>query len=181
MKLSPGDGEAEDLMKRASVAVAMNKGKWEQSEDFRTQLKDEAEAQSLEQAAKTVTDSKSLEDLIRQTYVKSTKRNRKTSTTTDSLAIITKDTVIWRTPLLGFREARKQAGQSDVSLEEKERQLTLEYFDSAIDQWEKSFQENPNDESIRKSSKNPFQTKNNIRNISLNLLFNAIQRLWISL
>ena len=34
-------------MKRASVAVAMNKGKWEESEDFRTQLKDEAEAQSL--------------------------------------------------------------------------------------------------------------------------------------
>ena len=52
-------------MKRASVAVAMNKGKWEESEDFRTQLKDEAEAQALEQASqKSVTDSKGLEDLI---------------------------------------------------------------------------------------------------------------------
>ena len=60
-KLNPSDGDAEDLMKRASVAVAMNKGKWDESEDFRTQLKDEAEAQSLEQAAKTVNDAKGLE------------------------------------------------------------------------------------------------------------------------
>ena len=52
LKLSPTDGDAVDLMKRASVAVAMNKGKWEESEDFRTQLKDEDEAQALEQQAK---------------------------------------------------------------------------------------------------------------------------------
>ena len=57
-------------MKRASVAVAMNKGKWEESEDFRAQLKDESETQALEQQAKAVTDSKGLEDLIRQTYKK---------------------------------------------------------------------------------------------------------------
>ena len=69
-KINPSDGEAEDLMKRASVAVAMNKGKWEESEDFRTQLKDEAEAQSLEQASKAVNDAKGLEELIRQTYAK---------------------------------------------------------------------------------------------------------------
>ena len=51
-----------------------------------------------------------------------------------------------------IQEARKQeAGQADVSLEEKERQLTVEYFDSAIEQWEKAFQESPNDEAVRKS------------------------------
>ena len=159
MKLSPGDGEAEDLMKRASVAVAMNKGKWEQSEDFRTQLKDEAEAQSLEQAAKTVTDSKSLEDLIRQTYVKYEKEPenlnhyRQLSDYYQRYGDL-ENAIAW------IQEARKQeAGQSDVSLEEKERQLTLEYFDSAIDQWEKAYQENPNDESIRKSWEESVQNK----------------------
>ena len=50
-------------LKRASVAVAMNKGKQE-SQDFRTQLKDESEAQAPEQQAKAVTDSKGLEELI---------------------------------------------------------------------------------------------------------------------
>lgn len=159
MKLSPGDGDAEDLMKRASVAVAMNKGKWEQSEDFRTQLKDEAEAQSLEQAAKTVTDSKSLEDLIRQTYVKYEKEPenlnhyRQLSDYYQRYGDL-ENAIAW------IQEARKrEAGQSDVSLEEKERQLTLEYFDSAIDQWEKAYQENPNDESIRKSWEESVQNK----------------------
>jgi hypothetical protein len=33
----------------------MNKGKWEESEDFRAQLKDESEVQALEQQAKAVT------------------------------------------------------------------------------------------------------------------------------
>ena len=28
LQINPSDGEAEDMMKRASVAVAMNKGKW---------------------------------------------------------------------------------------------------------------------------------------------------------
>ena len=69
-QLNPSDGDAEELLKRASVAAAMNKGKWEESEDYRAQLKDESEAQSLEQASKTVNDSKSLEELIRQTYQK---------------------------------------------------------------------------------------------------------------
>ena len=39
-----------------------------------------------------------------------------------------------------IQEARKQeAGQGDVSLEEKERQLTLEYFDNSIEEWDKAF------------------------------------------
>ena len=119
LKLSPGDGDAEDLMKRASVAVAMNKGKWEQSEDFRTQLKDEAEAQSLEQAAKTVTDSKSLEDLIRQTYEKYEKEPenfnhyRQLSDYYQRYGDL-ENAIAW------IQEARKQeAGQSDVSLRKR--------------------------------------------------------------
>ena len=48
-KVNQIDGD-EDLMKRASVEVAMNKGNWEESDDFHKQLKDEAEAQALEQA-----------------------------------------------------------------------------------------------------------------------------------
>ena len=159
MKLSPGDGDAEDLMKRASVAVAMNKGKWEQSDDFRTQLKDESEAQSLEQSAKTVTDSKSLEDLIRQTYEKYEKEPeninhyRQLSDYYQRYGDL-ENAIAW------IQEARKlDAGKSDVSLEEKERLLTLEYFDSAIVQWEKAYHENPNDESIRKSWEESVENK----------------------
>jgi hypothetical protein len=68
LEINPGDGDAEDLMKKASVALAMHQGKWEGSTDFRDQLKNKEEAASLEQSAKAVTDTKSLEELIRKTY-----------------------------------------------------------------------------------------------------------------
>ncbi len=159
MKINPSDGDAEDLMKRASVAVAMNKGKWEESEDFRAQLKDEAEAQSLEQAAKAVTDSKGLEELIRQTYEKfeqepeNINHYKKLSDYYQRYGDL-ENAIAW------IQEARKQeAGQADVSLEEKERQLTLEYFDQAIEQWETAYQTNPNDEGIRNSWEEALQNK----------------------
>ena len=51
-----------------------------------------------------------------------------------------------------IQQARKQdAGKSDVSLEEKERALTLEYYDDVIDQWEKQYNEMPNDPEIKAS------------------------------
>ena len=150
-KLNPSDGDAEDLMKRASVAVAMNKGKWEESEDFRTQLKDEAEAQSLEQAAKTVNDAKGLEELIRQTYSlweqepNNLNHYKRLSELYQKYGDL-ENAIAW------IQEARKQdAGKADVSLEEKERSLTLEYFDNVIDQWDKQFQQNPNDQSVQSS------------------------------
>ena len=150
-KLNPSDGDAEDLMKRASVAVAMNKGKWDESEDFRTQLKDEAEAQSLEQAAKTVNDAKGLEELIRQTYSlweqepNNLNHYKRLSELYQKYGDL-ENAIAW------IQEARKQdAGKADVSLEEKERSLTLEYFDNVIDQWDKQFQQNPNDQSVQSS------------------------------
>ena len=150
-KLNPSDGDAEDLMKRASVAVAMNKGKWEESEDFRTQLKDEAEAQSLEQAAKSVNDAKGLEELIRQTYSlweqepNNLNHYKRLSELYQKYGDL-ENAIAW------IQEARKQdEGKADVSLEEKERSLTLEYFDNVIDQWDKQFQQNPNDQSVQSS------------------------------
>ena len=121
LKIKPTDGDAVDLMKRASVAVAMNKGKWEESEDFRSQLKDESEAQALEQQAKSVTDSKGLEDLIRQTYEKveqepSNLNNYRQLSEYYHRYGDLENSIAW------IQEARKQeAGQGDVSLEEKER------------------------------------------------------------
>lgn len=150
-KINPSDGDAEDLMKRASVAVAMNKGKWEESEDFRTQLKDEAEAQSLEQASKAVNDSKGLEDLIRQAYAKweeepeNLNHYRQLSEYYHRYGDL-ENAIAW------IQQARKQeAGKADISLEEKERNLTLEYYDDVIDQWEKQYHQNPNDNDTKSS------------------------------
>ena len=140
---SPGDGEAEDLLKRASVAVAMNKGKWEESEDYREQLKDETEAQALEQASKAVNDAKGLGNLINKTYEElqaqpeNINHYRQLSELYHRAGDI-ENAIAW------IQEARKlETGQSDVSLEEKERALTLEYYDDSIDQWKAALAADP--------------------------------------
>ena len=172
-KINPSDGDAEDLMKRASVAVAMNKGKWEESEDFRTQLKDEAEAQSLEQASKAVNDSKGLEDLIRQAYAKweeepeNLNHYRQLSEYYHRYGDL-ENAIAW------IQQARKQeAGKADISLEEKERNLTLEYYDDVIDQWEKQYHQNPNDEDTKSSWKDAI---NNRKTYQKSQLESLVQR-----
>jgi tetratricopeptide (TPR) repeat protein len=159
LKINPTDGDAVELMKRASVAVAMNKGKWEESEDFRSQLKDESETQALEQQSKSITDSKGLEDLIRQSYEKveqepSNLNNYRQLSEYYHRYGDLENSIAW------IQEARKQeAGQGDVSLEEKERQLTLEYFDNSIEEWEKLLITKPDDEETINSRDNAIAQK----------------------
>ena len=137
-QINPRDGDAEDIMKRASVAAAMHQGKWEESKDFRAQLKDESEAQSLEQESKSMNDSKGLEVLIRQTYEKvqqepgDLNHYKKLSDYYHRYGDL-QNAIAW------IQHAREQeAGKGDVSLGEKEYVLTLEYFDDIIEQWDKA-------------------------------------------
>ena len=144
LEINPSDGDAEDMMKRASVAVAMNKGKWEGSTDFREQLKNKEEAEALEQSAKTVNDAKGLEALIRQAYDNVTAEPQNLNHYRQLSDLYQKygdlpNAISW------IQQARKvDAGKGDVSLEEKERLLTLEYYDGIIEQWENALAADPN-------------------------------------
>ena len=64
LKLRPSDGDALALMRKASVAQTMDTGKWESQSSFRTKLKDENVAVSLEQANKVITSTEMTERLI---------------------------------------------------------------------------------------------------------------------
>ncbi len=66
LKIRPQDGEALALMRKASVAQTMDKGKWESQSSFRTKLKDEKQSVSLEQAAKVITSAEMTERLIEE-------------------------------------------------------------------------------------------------------------------
>jgi len=46
LRETPGDGEAQEIIKRASVTESLNKGKWEEEGDYRDKLKDKSEAES---------------------------------------------------------------------------------------------------------------------------------------
>ena len=159
LAINPSDGDAEDMMKRASVAVAMNKGKWEGSTDFREQLKDQAETEALEQASKTVNDKKSLEDLIRKTYdlIQAEPQNlghyRQLSDYYHRYGDH-QNAIAW------IKQARQlDAGKGDVSLEEKEHSLTLEYYDNIIEQWEKADATTPNNEVNQKGLEDAIQAR----------------------
>ena len=173
LEINPSDGDAEDMMKRASVAVAMTQGKWEGSTDFREQLKDKEEAEALEQSAKTVNDAKGLEGLIRQAY-------DKVQAEPDNLNHYRQlcdyyqrygdlqNAIAW------IQQARKlEAGKGDVSLEEKERQLTLEYYDGVIEQWEKALATDPENAASQKGYSDAVQAK---KNFQLNQLQSLVQR-----
>jgi tetratricopeptide (TPR) repeat protein len=173
VQLNPRDGDAEDIMKRASVAAAMHRGKWEESEDFRTQLKDESEAQSLEQASKTMNDAKGLESLIRQAYekVESEPENinhyKQLSDYYQRYGDL-ENAIAW------IQQARsKESGKGDVSLEEKERTLTLEYFDNSIEQWKSATEEDPNNDEWKKSFETAISNK---KQYQFNQLESLVQR-----
>lgn len=143
LKKSPGDGEAEELMKQASVAVAMHKGKWEESEDYRDQLKDESEATALEQAGKAVTDAKGIDILIQQAY-EAHQAEPENLNHYRQLSEFYHRAGDYENAIAWIQEARKlEAGQGDVALEERERDLTLEYYDDTIDQWQAALAAEP--------------------------------------
>ena len=60
----PSDDEIQSLIKKASVEQSINKGKWEEEESFRDKLKDEEEAQKLEQAGRAKTGEAGLRSMI---------------------------------------------------------------------------------------------------------------------
>ncbi|MEM8867133.1 MAG: tetratricopeptide repeat protein [Verrucomicrobiota bacterium] len=65
-RLNPSDDEVQSLIKKASVEQSINKGKWEADESFRDKLKDEEEAQKLEQLARAQTGDSGLRALIEE-------------------------------------------------------------------------------------------------------------------
>ncbi len=64
LRTRPVDGDAQNLMRRASVAQTLTRGNWESGGGFRDKLKDEAQAFSLEQTAKVVTSAEMTQRLI---------------------------------------------------------------------------------------------------------------------
>ena len=57
LKLFPGNGDLQEVVRKASVSKTMKKGNWEDKGDFQSKLKDKDEALRLDQASRTVTDS----------------------------------------------------------------------------------------------------------------------------
>jgi tetratricopeptide (TPR) repeat protein len=146
----PNDGRAQELMKNASVAQSIHKGKWESSSgSFRDKLKDEEQAISLEQASKIVTGEEMTRRLIQESI-------EKVKTEPNSLNH-------YRAVSQGYRQlgdyasalewvnkARElPAGAADVTLEKQVSELRQLMVETEISKKEKQLAEDPANESLR--------------------------------
>lgn len=132
LQIKPSSIEAAELIKHASVAQSLQKGKWEQEGDYRDKLKDEKEAVSLEQAAKVVTSEEMTQRLIQESY----ERHLKEPENLNHLKGIVEgyrklgdlgEAVAW------LRKARElPAGAADNTLDKLESDLRIEMTENEL-------------------------------------------------
>ncbi|MBO94510.1 MAG: hypothetical protein CMI32_06395 [Opitutales bacterium] len=143
LKKQPGDAEAQELLKKASVAIALNKGKWEESDDYREKLKDQDEAQSIEQSNRSVTDVRGLKILIQQTYARIEAVPDDINNYREISDLYHRSNDV-ETAIAWIQKARELPnGKTDVALEQREHTLILEYFDNAVEQRQATLRPDP--------------------------------------
>jgi tetratricopeptide (TPR) repeat protein len=148
-RANPTDEEVQALVKKASVEQTMEKGRWEEDESFREKLKDEDEAQKLEQASRAKTGESGLRSLIAEAKKKVEEEPDNMNLYRDIATNYRKlgeydDALEW------VGKARKlEAGRADANLERLVGTLKREKMQKSIEESEKALEANPNDESIK--------------------------------
>lgn len=151
LKIRPQDGEALALMRKASVAQTMDKGKWESQSSFRTKLKDEKQSVSLEQAAKVITSAEMTERLIAEAK--------------ERLAAQPDNLNHFRSIIDGYRrlgdaasaldytrQARRlPAATTDATLEKLEADLVVEVLESKVKAANEALAASPDDADAQKA------------------------------
>ncbi len=144
LKLRPQDGDALDLMRKASIAQTEEKGKWDDKGSFRDKLKDAAQTVSLEQASKVVTSEEMTQRLIKEAI----ERHTQQPDSLDHLRTIADgyrrlnnlpEALVW------IRKARElPAGKADTTLEKLESDLKTAQIEHDIKALETELTTTPN-------------------------------------
>jgi len=145
----PADDEIQSLIKQASVEQSIDKGKWEDENSFRDKLKDEEQAQMLEQANRAKTGEAGLRSLIEDAMaaVAEEPENinfyREISSNYQKLGELD-HAIEW------MRKARQlEVGGVDVNLERIEASLVQEKMAQDIANMEAELEVNPEDEAMQ--------------------------------
>ncbi len=132
LKTRPVDAEAQKLMRQASIAQTMTKGNWETAATFREKLKDEAQAVSLEQAAKVVTSAEMTQRLLDEARARV---EAEPGNLNHYRTLVNGCRQLGRTDeaLRWVRRAREQRGAAaDVSLEKQESELQVQLLEAGL-------------------------------------------------
>ncbi|MGB1126919.1 MAG: tetratricopeptide repeat protein [Opitutales bacterium] len=142
---NPADEEIQSLIKQASVAQTMEKGKWEEDKSFREKLKDEDEAQKLEQAARAKTGDAGLRSLIEESK-KGVEKEPGNINNYRDIAGNYRKLGDYDSALEWVARARElEAGRADVNLERLVGTLQREKMQKAIEAEEAKLEANPDD------------------------------------
>lgn len=132
LKGKPTDAEAQALMRKASVAQTVTKHNWDQQSSYRDKLRDEAQAVSLEQAAKVVTGDAMSQRLLDEALARVAKEPlnlahyRSVSQAYRQMGNL-EESLAW------VRKAREQpTGRTDASLEKQETELATALISGRI-------------------------------------------------
>lgn len=143
LRTRPVDAAAQNLMRTASIAQTMARGNWESGEGFRTKLKDEAAAVSLEQAAKHVTAVDVTERLLAEARARATAEPQNLNHLRTIVAGLrqlgrTEEALLW------LERARAlPAGQADAGLAKEEAELRASVLEGRVQRAETAAEEAP--------------------------------------
>jgi tetratricopeptide (TPR) repeat protein len=141
----PTDADAQNLMRKASVAQTVTKHNWDQQQSYRDKLRDEAQAISLEQSAKIVTGDTQTQRLLDEALARVTKEPnnlnhyRSVSQAYKQLGNL-EEALAW------VRKAREQpVGKTDAALEKQESELATAVIEKHTKEAEAAVAASPGD------------------------------------
>lgn len=164
LSANPGNDELQELVKRASVAESMERGKWEEEDkDFRDKLADEEKSVELEQRARVVNDEETIQKLV--------DKNLKLLEAEPENMNIYRDIISgyrtlgrFDTALEYLEKARQQpTGRGDTTLERLHVDLTVQFMDHNIKAAEGELAEKPGDAALTEKIAQLKQTEQDFR------------------
>ncbi|MFT4901761.1 MAG: tetratricopeptide (TPR) repeat protein [Lentimonas sp.] len=145
---NPADEELQNLVKKASVEKSINKGKWEEDNSFRDKLKDEDQAQKLEQAGRAKTGESGLRALIEGALEAVAAEPENINHYRDLVSTYRKLDELDHA-LLWLQNARQlDSGRADVNLERLEATLKREIMAQSIATKETELEADPANASL---------------------------------
>jgi tetratricopeptide (TPR) repeat protein len=145
LKDKPTDADAQNLMRKASVAQTVTKHSWDQKTTYRDKMRDEAQAVSLEQAAKVVTGDVMSQRLLDEALARVAKEPnnlnhyRSVSQTYRQMGNLD-EALSW------VRKARElPVGKGDAALEKQESELATAVIENHFKEAEAAVAAAPND------------------------------------
>ncbi len=146
IRKNPGNGDAQALLRSASVIKTMDKGKWEEGDDFKSKLKDSSEAVDLEKNASLVNDEETLRRMVERLKANIEADPQNVNLYREICGNL-RSLQRYDEALEYVRKAREQPlGKGDTTLEKMEHDFIVAGMKKRIEEMEKSLAENPSDE-----------------------------------